>query len=159
MLGENTHNMKKKIELPQVKISVKVKRPLNYTPYLITSSIELADLVRQLFDEDTFDFTEEMILLCFNRRIELLHYSVISKGGMSGTVCDPKVVMMIALQNAADSIVLAHNHPSGNLKPSSADLSLTQKIKDACSLLDIRFIDHIILTYDGFYSMADEGKL
>jgi DNA repair protein RadC len=89
----------------------------------------------------------------------VLGISEISTGGFAGTVADPKVIFSIALKACASSIILSHNHPSGNLKPSQADLNLTRKIKSGGELLDIAVLDHIILTSDSYFSFADEGIL
>ena len=76
---------------------------------------------------------------------------------MSGTVADPKLIFAAALKACASSIILAHNHPSGNLKPSQSDIDLTRKLKDGGKLLEIQMLDHIIVTTEGYYSFADEG--
>ena len=81
------------------------------------------------------------------------------RGGVAGTVADPKVIFAAALKSGASSILLAHNHPSGNLNPSQADIDLTRKIKTGWQILDIGVYDHIILTGEGFYSFADEGMM
>jgi DNA repair protein RadC len=84
----------------------------------------------------------------------------LSKGGITGTVADPRLVLSVALKTAATGIILAHNHPSGNLQPSSADIEITKKIDSACMFLDIKLIDHIIISPNGqFYSFIDEGIL
>lgn len=82
-----------------------------------------------------------------------------STGGLAGTVCDPKVVFQAALKANASSIILAHNHPSGELIPSEADRQLTRKLVQAGELLDIKVCDHLILTEEGYCSMADEGYM
>ncbi|MGB4774842.1 MAG: DNA repair protein RadC [Daejeonella sp.] len=102
---------------------------------------------------------EEFWILLLNRGNKITSRHLISKGGQAATVADPKIIFNTALQNHAASIILAHNHPSGNLKPSQADLDLTRKLKLAGQLLDIPVIDHLILTDNGFYSFADEGIL
>ncbi|MCW3071308.1 MAG: repair protein [Bacteroidetes bacterium] len=89
----------------------------------------------------------------------MLGFSKISQGGLSGTVVDAKVVFQVALKANASSILLAHNHPSGNLKPSEADLMITKNIREAGKLMEIPLVDHIILTDEGYYSFADEGSL
>ena len=87
-------------------------------------------------------------------------YTTISEGGLTSTIVDVRVVMQTALVSNATAIVLAHNHPSGNTRPSGQDDSLTRKIKSACELMDIRLLDHIIVTsYDSYYSYNDEGIL
>ena len=84
---------------------------------------------------------------------------MISSGGITGTVADPRIILKRALEENAVSIILCHNHPSGSLKPSRADEMLTQKIKVAAQYFDIRVIDHIIVSEAGFFSFADEGLL
>ena len=99
------------------------------------------------------------VMLC-NRANKVLGISTVSMGGMSGTVADPKIIFQTALKSNAASIILCHNHPSGNTKPSEADIRLTQKIKKAGSFLDLPALDHIIITEDsGYFSFADEGLL
>lgn len=102
---------------------------------------------------------EEFWVIFLNRANVVLKHHNISSGGLSGTVVDPKVIFKNALENLASSIILIHNHPSGNKKPSSADISLTRKLKSAGEFLEIPILDHIIYTNDGFFSFADEGML
>jgi len=83
----------------------------------------------------------------------------ISVGRKAGTICDPKVIYVTALKCNAASIVLVHNHPSGNLRPSQADIELTKKLKAAGQFLDLPVLDHIILTRDAYFSFADEGMM
>ncbi len=147
------------LKVPKIELSFRVIRPYDYVPIILKSSSESASVLRCLFEQGTFDFNEEMVMLCLNRRNEILHYCNISKGGVNGTVCDPKVILMIALQSGAVGIIVSHNHPSGNSVPSQSDLLITKKLKAACEVVDIKLIDHIIITYDAFYSMADEGNL
>jgi DNA repair protein RadC len=94
-----------------------------------------------------------------NRANKINHFEIISQGGITGTVADPRIILKKALEEDAVSIILSHNHPSGSLKPSRADEAITAKIKEAASLLDIRVIDHIIVSDEGYYSFADEGLL
>jgi DNA repair protein RadC len=106
------------------------------------------------------DYSYEVFAVVFlNRANKINHFEIISKGGITGTVADPRVILKKALEEDATSIVLCHNHPSGNLKPSRADEDLTKKIKEAAAYFDIKIIDHIIVSEDGFYSFADDGIL
>jgi len=98
-------------------------------------------------------------LLCLDRSNRVIGYRKIGQGGVSGCVVDPKIIFSIALACGASSIMIAHNHPSGQLKPSEADVTLTKKIKEAGRMLDITVLDHIIITSDGYMSFADEGQL
>jgi DNA repair protein RadC len=102
---------------------------------------------------------EEFWVLFLNRANFVIGKHFLSKGGMSGTVTDPKIIFKVALENNATYIVLAHNHPSGNLKPSEADISITKKLVGAGKLLDLLIYDHLIITDHGFLSMADENLM
>lgn len=148
------------MKLPEIEISIKYKGTKKTELKKVTSSRDAYDVCKLLYSENTFDWVEEMILICLNRANKVIGYYRISKGGIAGTVADPKVIFTIALNCAGtSSIILSHNHPSGNTKPSDSDISLTNKIKDAGKLLDIVLLDHIIVTEDSYYSFVDEGKL
>jgi DNA repair protein RadC len=100
---------------------------------------------------------EEFWLLLLNRANSIIKKELISRGGISGTVVDTKIIFKTAVVNYASSIIICHNHPSGNLKPSDADLKITKNIKEAGKIMEIPLLDHLIITENGFYSFADEG--
>ena len=102
---------------------------------------------------------EEFWILLLNRANKVTSKHLISKGGQAGTVADPKIIFNTALENHAAYVILAHNHPSGNLRPSQADIDLTRKLKSAGAFLDIPVLDHLIITDEGFFSFADEGLI
>ena len=102
---------------------------------------------------------EVFAVLFLNQSNRINHFEIISEGGITGTVADPRIILKKALEENATNIVLCHNHPSGSLKPSRADEELTKKIKSAASFHDITVIDHIIVSDHGYYSFADEGLL
>lgn len=102
---------------------------------------------------------EVFAVVFLNRANKVNHFKIISEGGITGTVADPRIILKMALEEDAVSIVLCHNHPSGSLKPSRADEELTQKIKEAARFFDIRVLDHIIVSDEGYFSFADEGLL
>jgi len=102
---------------------------------------------------------EQFVVLMLNRANHIIRVINISEGGISGTVADPKKIFKLALENNASGIILGHNHPSGNLKPSDADIKLTRKIKEAGLLLEISVLDHIIVGVEKYYSFADEGMM
>ena len=102
---------------------------------------------------------EEFWIVLLNRANKITSKHLISKGGQAGTVADPKIIFNTVLQYQAASVILAHNHPSGNLKPSSADISLTNKLVAAGKLLDVSVLDHLIITDKDYYSFADEGLM
>ena len=125
----------------------------------ITCSKDTADLLTQMWNENKIDLVEQFKLLLLNRANRVLGIIDISTGGVTGTVADPKIIFMAAIKSNAVSIIMAHNHPSGNLKPSRADEELTQKIKNAGQFLEIKLLDHVILSSEGYLSFADEGLL
>jgi len=102
---------------------------------------------------------EQFWVILLNRANRILKKEQISSGGVSGTVADPKIIFKAALDQYASSIILVHNHPSGNLKPSQADIDLTNKMKAAGKLLEIPVLDHIIFGDEGYFSFADEVLL
>jgi len=122
----------------------------------ITSSNDIAEYLKATLK----DYAYEIFAVVFlNRANKINHFEIISKGGLTGTVADPRIILKKALEQEATAIVLCHNHPSGNLKPSRADEELTLKIKEAAKYFDIRVMDHIIVSEVGYFSFADEGML
>jgi DNA repair protein RadC len=118
-----------------------------------------ADAFDQLYPLMTDIPHEEFWMLSLSRSNKVLKKDLISKGGLSGTLADPKVIFEKALSNKASSIIISHNHPSGNRAPSKADIQLTKKIRDGAKLLDIKLLDHIIVADQAYYSFLDEGYL
>jgi DNA repair protein RadC len=120
----------------------------------ITSS----KIAYQLFNALLSDLPhEEFWILFLNRNNRVIQKSCISKGGVSGTVVDVRLILKPAIECLASGIILGHNHPSGNLKPSQEDIQLTQKVKQAAKLIDISLMDHLIIGDQNYYSFADEG--
>lgn len=123
---------------------------------IVKSSLDIAQYLKAVLK----DFTYEVFAVLFlNRANKINHFEIISRGGITGTVADPRIILKKALENDAVSLVLSHNHPSGSLKPSRADEELTLKIKEAAKYFDIKILDHIIVSEEGYYSFADEGLL
>ena len=123
---------------------------------IIKSSKEIASYIKSLLR----DLQNEVFGVVFlNRANRIRHYEVISVGGITGTVADPRIIFKKALAEDAVGIILFHNHPSGNLQPSKADEELTKKIIQAGILFDIRILDHIIVSEYGYFSFADEGLI
>lgn len=150
--------MKNSIVIPEIKISIKFSKKIPVDSLItITGAESAAAAFRQIFDADTICWREEMLMLCLNQANKVVGFYKVSSGGMTGTVADSKIIMTIALQSVSTSIIIAHNHPSGNLKPSSADIDLTKKIKAAGELLDIKLLDHLIITDESFISFTEEG--
>jgi DNA repair protein RadC len=123
---------------------------------IIRDSSEIAGYLRATLK----DHRNEVFGVVFlNRANKINHFEIISQGGITGTVADPRIILKRALEEGAVSIILCHNHPSGNLKPSRADEELTLKIKEASKYFDIKLLDHIIVSDEGYTSFADEGIL
>lgn len=125
------------------------------SPQVSSSQTAFELLIPEMQDLDR----EEFWVLLLNRANKLLRKEKLSIGGKSGTIVDPKILFKVALNYGASGIIVAHNHPSGNLKPSNSDLSLTKKIKEGGSLLEIPLLDHLIVSDNFYFSFADEGLL
>ena len=123
----------------------------------ITQSSDAAKAFRLFWP--SFEHVEFAYLLLLNRQNQIIGNFFLAKGGITGTVVDVRVIFQVALKANATSIMIAHNHPSGNLQVSDADRKITRQIKEAGALLDIPLLDHIILTSDGYLSFADDGYL
>lgn len=122
----------------------------------ITHSKDIFELFQALIGDLPY---EEFWILLLNRSNLIIEKFKISQGGVSGTVIDIKIILKTAIEKLASSIILCHNHPSGNREPSSADDLITQKLKKGAELLDIQVLDHIIVADTNYYSYADEGKI
>lgn len=126
---------------------------------IIRDSKDIYNVLKQVWNENKIEMLEEFKVIFLNRANRVIGVYDASSGGLTGTVADRRLILAAAIKSLAVSIILSHNHPSGNLKPSKADEDLTQKIKTAAAYHDIRVIDHIIITNEGYYSFADEGLL
>jgi DNA repair protein RadC len=155
---ESVKNQQEWNQIAEVELIYKTKVKASERPHVTTSN-DAAQLLRQTWDLNKIDFVEQFKVLFLNRANKVLGILEVSTGGVTGTVCDPKVIFVAALKANATAIVISHNHPSGNLKPSQADEELTQKIKHAGQFLDIKLLDHVIITSESYYSFADEGLI
>lgn len=142
----------------EVELVYKTKVKASERP-LIKDSKDIYNVLKQVWDENKIEMLEEFKVVFLNRANRVTGVYDASSGGITGTVADPRLILAAAIKSLAVSIILSHNHPSGNLKPSKADEELTQKIKTAAAYHDIRVIDHIIISTEGYYSFADEGLL
>jgi DNA repair protein RadC len=123
---------------------------------IVSSSRDIANHLQSLFK----DYSREIFAVAYlNQANKMNHLEVISEGGITGTIADPRIILKKALEENAVSLILCHNHPSGSLKPSRADEELTKKIKEAARFLDIKVLDHIIVSDAGYFSFSDEGIL
>ncbi len=124
-----------------------------------TKVITSKDVAAFLQSQLQYKQHEIFVAVYLNRANKILHHEIISEGGITGTIADPRIVLKKALEQSATSIILSHNHPSGNLKPSMQDELLTKKIKEAAKYFDIEVLDHIIVSDEGYFSFADEGMM
>jgi DNA repair protein RadC len=155
---EQLMNVSALITVAEVELIYKSRVKPSERP-LVNSSSKCYQLLLQTWDENKIDFVEQFKVLLLNRCNRVLGIYELSSGGITGTVADVRLVMTAALKANAVAIILSHNHPSGNLKPSRPDIELTTKIKEAGRYLDIQVLDHVIVTSEGYYSFADEGVL
>ena len=147
------------MNLPQV-AEIKISyHPDKAEKPVMKSSIDAFNFFKGFFMGETISLQEQFAAMYLNRANKVLGVTILSKGGVTGTVVDIRLLLSIALKCAAVSILLCHNHPSGNLKPSKAGEEITNRIKQAAALFDIILRDHLIITSNSYYSFADEGLL
>ena len=145
-------------EVSEIKLSYRPKFKASERPK-VTSSKEAYDILYNNWDLDQIELLEQFKILLLNRANKVIGIFQVSSGGVAGTVADPKLIFSTALKACASSIILSHNHPSGNLQPSQQDIELTKKIKTGAGYLDIMVLDHVIITSGGYYSFADEEMM
>lgn len=147
-------------KIPEITISVSFDKNLKKSELIKIDSAETAyNIFKKIFNADTFNWSEEFIMLCLNNSNKVVGFYKISSGGMTGTVVDVRMIFTTALKCLATNLIIAHNHPSGTLRPSEADKAITKKIKEAGKILDITLLDHLIITEESFYSFSNEGTL
>ena len=125
----------------------------------VASSKDAYEILRDSWDHSKLELVEQFKVMLTNRANKVLGIFEVSTGGIAGTVADPKLIFVAALKAGASGMILSHNHPSGNLAASHADIELTKKIKAGGKLLEIDVLDHVIVTSEGYFSFADEGLL
>lgn len=138
-------------------ISVSYRQDIEHPRHRIQCSRDAFAAFTAYWSDD-IGYREEFCILCLNRNNEVMAFYRVSVGGISGTVADPKIVFQAALASHASSIIIAHNHPSGNLTPSQADKDLTKKLRECGKILDCPILDHCILSpQQAYLSFVDEG--
>lgn len=125
----------------------------------ITNSQIMYEVIMTHWNFDILEFQEEVKVILLNRANIVLGIYEMSKGGVSGTVVDIRIILGVALKSNASGIVLVHNHPSGKLAPSEPDKTITKRLKEACDLFEIGLLDHLIISRYGYYSFTDSGIL
>jgi DNA repair protein RadC len=123
----------------------------------VTVSQEAYQVFFKNWDQDKIEFVEQFKVMLLNRAHKVLGIFDVSSGGVAATIADPKLIFGAAIKANACGIIVAHNHPSGNLRPSNSDIELTKKLRQGGRLLEIEVLDHIIVTKEGYFSMTDEG--
>ncbi len=144
------------MELTEILISYKNK---NQDAVKVSSSVEVYNFILNHWDDDTLDIQENVKMLLLNSSNTILGVYDVSRGGINSTVIDLRLVLSVALKCLASSIILVHNHPSGNINPSEQDREFTKKIKSACKFLEIQLFEHIIITRYDYFSFADNGYI
>jgi DNA repair protein RadC len=133
----------------------------NSVPYdqrtKITGAKDAYRILRKLHDDNTIDYTETFKVLYLNQANHVLGYKIVSEGGLTSTYSDIRTIMQGALLTNAVAMIIADNHPSGNVTPSEKDIQITSQINKAAQLLDLQLLDHIIYTRETYFSFADDG--
>lgn len=149
--------------LAELKVSYRRGRPKTdkqeRMPFLVSSPVSCEKYLRSVWDDDTMELREEFILLCLNGANEVLGWVKLHTGTFNHSPVDLRLVLGIALLTASSAVIVAHNHPSGNLTPSPEDLALTRRLKDAGALIGVNVLDHLILTRDGYWSFNESTWL
>ena len=144
------------MKVSEIKVSYSNK---NTVKIKVTGSQIIYDLILSQWNSNIIEYQEEVKIILLNRSNIVLGIYEMSKGGITGSVVDIRIIMGVALKCSASSMIMVHNHPSGKLTPSDSDKLITRKLKEACDLLDVSLLDHLIISKEGYYSFADEGKI
>lgn len=134
------------------------KNKSDFEKVKITTSRNAYDVIRKFYHEDILIY-ESFFILMLDRANNTIGYAKISQGGIAGTVVDLKIIAKYCIDSLCSGVILAHNHPSGNLKPSIQDKEITKKIKNGLNLLEVNTFDHLILTEESYYSFSDNSEL
>src|SRR5882762_7110937 len=157
MIMENT-NGKKLYEVAEIQLIYKSDVKPSLRPK-VNGAKDTYNVLLENWDDSKIEFVEQFKVMLLNRANKVLGIFEVSTGCSTGTVADPKLIFAAAIKSNACGIILAHNHPSGNLQPSQADIDLTRRMKEGGKLLEIQVLDHVIVTTEAYYSFADEGVL
>ncbi len=155
---ESVMNFSSLYQVSEIELVYKTKVKASERPQIKTSS-DAYEIFKQSWDENKIEFVEQFKVMLLNRANKVLGIYEVSTGGISGTVADIRLIFAAAIKTNSSSLILAHNHPSSNTKPSDADIQLTRKIIEAGKLMDIKVLDHQIITTESYHSFADEGEI
>jgi DNA repair protein RadC len=151
-------NMQSLFKVTEVELIYHNKTKVADRPKVVTSR-QAHDILKHTWDLNRIELVEQFRIMLLDRRNAVIGLSTVSTGGISGCVVDPKIIFATALKARASGIILAHNHPSGNLTASQADIDLTRKMSLGAKYLEMQVLDHLIVTREGYYSFADEGLM
>jgi len=151
-------NAKRIYEVAEIQLTYRTDVKPSERPK-ISGSRDAFNVLLENWDKSKIEFVEQFKVMLLNRAHKVLGIFEVSRGSSTGTVADPKLIFAAAIKANACGIILAHNHPSGNLNPSQSDIDLTKRMKEGGKFLEIQVLDHVILTTEGYYSFADEGNL
>ena len=151
-------NLKYKYNITEVSLVYKHQDVSKDRPK-VQNTKDCYDILKRVWDENTIELLEEFKIVLLDRSLSCLGVAHIATGGITGCVVDPRIIFATALKSRATGIVLAHNHPSGNLQPSQADIDINEKLTFAGAVLDINVHDHLILSSEGYYSFQSEGLM
>lgn len=155
---ESSKRISKEFMVAEIKLQYSTKMPISKC-LKVTSACQAAEIFKEHWDGNLLGLQEQFKIMLLNRSNKVIGIICISTGSITATVVDPKLIFGAALKAAATGLILAHNHPSGNLQPSEADKKLTQKLKSGALLLEMEILDHLIITEESFFSFADDGIL
>jgi DNA repair protein RadC len=154
----NLYIYNKRHKMENTKLYELRKNQTDFPKMKIQDANDSAEFIKQFYQGD-IEIYESFFLLLLNNANQTIGYAKISQGGVTSTIVDVKIIAKYVVDSLATGIILAHNHPSGNLTPSSADIAITKKVKEAMKFFDVTVLDHIILTADGFYSFNINGLM
>lgn len=134
-------------------------KPEKIVEFSISDSKKSFELMLQTWEKNRIQMQEEVKLILLNRSNKVLGVYSLAMGGISGCVVDVRIILAVALKTLASAIILVHNHPSGNLKPSKEDIKITNQLKSSGDIIGITLLDHLIISKDDYFSFADDGLL
>ena len=143
-------------KVAEIQVSYNPSKVFNFK---IEDSRKSFELILQKWEQDRIEMQEEVKVLLLNRNNKVLGIYALAKGGVTSCVVDVRIILAVALKALATGIILVHNHPSGNLQPSTDDKKITEQLNSSCKLMGITLLDHLIITKDDYFSFADEGLL
>lgn len=135
-----------------------IKKESDIEKVRITSALDAYNCIKKFYDSD-IDIYESSFMLLLDRKNMTIGWVKLSQGGLNGTVMDVRLIAKYALSSLCNSVILAHNHPSGNTEPSKQDVDITEKIKKGLEYIEVTFLDNIIISKDSYYSFADNGMI